>query len=125
MLEVRNSLDDQAAQARTHTGIHSRRTVKALINPNLRENWTNEIRPGGLIEMTIAEQQKTMKMLKNLLEEESDSDMNLGMPMDTFTPLSVIGTGQLQERLKQREMVASTFSKDGISNPACCELRED
>ncbi|CBY34995.1 unnamed protein product [Oikopleura dioica] len=124
VLEVRNSLSDQEAQARAHTGIHSRRTVKALINPNLRENWKNEVRPGGLIEMTIAEQQKTMKMLKNLLEEESDSDMNLGIPMDTFTPLSVIGTGQLQERLKQREMVASTFSKDGISNPAC-EMRDD
>lgn len=74
--------------------------------------------------MTIAEQKKTMTMLKNLLEEESDSDLNLGIPMDTFTPLSVIGTGQLQERLKQREMVASTFSKDGISNPAC-EMRDD
>ena len=74
--------------------------------------------------MTIAEQQKTMKVLKHLLEEDVEGDVSLGMPMDTFTPLSVIGTGQLQERLKQREMVASTFSKDGISNPAC-DMRDD
>ena len=88
-----------------------RRTVKALINPHKRSNWndTDKINQGGLIEMTIAEQQKTLSMFAKMAEgpkQEQEEPVEGLFPVDCLKPLkdSGLGTGKLNQKMENLKL---------------------
>ena len=107
-----------------------RRTVKALINPHKRSNWndTDKINKGGalkiaffkildilknlgLIEMTIAEQQKTLSMFAKMAErpkqeKEEPYPVEGLFPVDCLKPLkdSGLGTGKLNQKMENLKL---------------------
>lgn len=95
---------------------HHRRNVKALINPHEKENWKNSIKKGGLIEMAIAEQQKTFNMFTNVVKtpEEQISEANTAavnaiFPVGSLVPIleSGLGTGCHKEKLSNMALINS------------------
>ena len=82
--------------------------MKALINPHEKDNWKSSVNPGGLIEMTIAEQQKTLNMFTAIVKDnEPERETNGILPIQCLEPIkkSGLGTGNLAQNLTNLAMI--------------------
>ena len=83
--------------------------MKALINPHEKGNWKSSVNPVGLIEMTIAEQQKTLNMFTAIVKDKnSERETNGILPIRCLEPIkkSGLGTANLAQNLTNLAMIS-------------------
>jgi hypothetical protein len=92
---------------------HHRRTVKALMNPHNKENWKNSINKGGLIELTIAEQQKTFNLFTQMCQVTENTKAPPLLPSTSFAPLRCgLGTGNHKTQMLNLNLLNSAKRPD-------------